>query len=122
MACLHTPHLRIHPGRPCRGKYFPGPTDRTRLAALFLATHSSSKLHGQIPSHLPEGCRAATPELERKGFLANLSDDRYRLDSAMRHLAGMLRSPADLEEAKHPVQRPAPPTLSRAARSLGLSP
>lgn len=64
-----------------------------RLAGLFLAAHSTSKLLGQIPPDFPEACRAALPGLVRKGFLAELSEDRYRLDPAVRHLSGLLRSP-----------------------------
>lgn len=73
----------------------------TRLAALFLAAHSSSKLYGKLPDGLPEACRAALPELLDKNFLADLSRDLYRLDPGVRHLAGMLRNPA----------APAPPQL-----------
>ncbi|MEV7403609.1 hypothetical protein AB0N93_24865 [Streptomyces sp. NPDC091267] len=70
----------------------------TRLAALFLAAHSSSELVGRIPAHLPEACRAALPELVAKGFLAELSGDAYRLDPAMRHLAGMFRTAEEIAE------------------------
>lgn len=69
-----------------------------RLASLFLAAHSTSKLLGKIPPGLPEGCRAALPELLRKGFLAELSEDRCRLDPAVRHLSGM-RHPTEEERA-----------------------
>ncbi|MET8676112.1 hypothetical protein ABZW18_00520 [Streptomyces sp. NPDC004647] len=74
-----------------------------RLAGLFLAAHSTSKLLGQIPPDLPEACRAALPDLVRKGFLAELSEDRYRLDPAMRHFSGM-RRPAPDEQATEPPQ------------------
>lgn len=70
-------------------------TPATRLAALFLAAHSSPKCHGELPSYLPEACHAALPELLSKGFLADLSGTRYQLDPAVRHLAGMLHNPAD---------------------------
>lgn len=70
----------------------------TRLAALFLAAHSTSELHGQIPVQLPEACRAAVPELAVKGFLADLSGDAYRLDPVVRHLAGLFRTPAEIAE------------------------
>ena len=62
-----------------------------RLAGLFLAAHSTSKLLGQIPSDLPDACRAALPDLLRKEFLTELSEDRCRLDPAVRHLSGMRR-------------------------------
>ncbi|CAL9480657.1 hypothetical protein SUDANB176_03041 [Streptomyces sp. enrichment culture] len=74
-----------------------------RLAGLFLAAHSTSKLHGQIPPNLPEACRAALPDLRRKGFLAELSDDRFRLDPAVRHLSGM-RRPTPEEQAAEPPE------------------
>ncbi|MGW3933996.1 hypothetical protein ACWECC_39035 [Streptomyces microflavus] len=73
-----------------------------RLAGLFLAAHSTSKLHGQIPPDLPEACRAALPDLLRKGFLAELSEDRCRLDPAVRHLSG-LRRPTEEEQAAEPA-------------------
>ncbi|MEU8700205.1 hypothetical protein AB0C61_21570 [Streptomyces sp. NPDC048680] len=78
----------------------------TRLAALFLAAHSNSELHGRIPAQLPEACRAAVPELAVKGFLADLSGDTYRLDPAVRHLAGRFRTPAEIaEEARAEASR-----------------
>ncbi|WP_331749433.1 hypothetical protein OG520_43815 (plasmid) [Streptomyces sp. NBC_00984] len=69
-----------------------------RLAGLFLAAHSTSKLLGQIPPDLPDACRAALPDLLRKGFLTELSEDRCRLDPAVRHLSGM-RQPSEEERA-----------------------
>ncbi|MFE9399921.1 hypothetical protein [Streptomyces flavidovirens] len=69
-----------------------------RLAGLFLAAHSTSKLLGQIPPDLPEACRAALPELLRKGFLTELSENGCRLDPAVRHLSGM-RPPTEEEKA-----------------------
>jgi hypothetical protein len=84
-----------------------------RLAGLFLAAHSTSKLLGQIPPDFPEGCRAALPDLLQKGFLAELSEDRYRLDPAVRHLSG-LRRPAEGEqtaEAEGRVERRARPAV-----------
>ncbi|MFJ6464150.1 hypothetical protein ACIQM0_24495 [Streptomyces sp. NPDC091387] len=78
----------------------------TRLAALFLAAHSNSGLNGRIPAQLPEACRAAVPELAVKGFLADLAGDTYRLDPAMRHLAGRFRTPAEIaEEARVEASR-----------------
>ncbi|WP_356948510.1 hypothetical protein [Streptomyces sp. P9-2B-2] len=71
----------------------------TRLAALFLAAHSSSKLHGNLPDDLPEACRAALPELLNKKFITEHSGGFYRLAPEMRHFAGMLRDPAEPEEA-----------------------
>lgn len=78
-----------------------------RLAALFLAAHSTSELHGRIPGHLPEACRVAVPELAAKGFLAELSGDAYRLDPVVRHLAGRFRTPEEIaEEARVEASRP----------------
>ncbi|MFD3838329.1 hypothetical protein ACFWWC_19040 [Streptomyces sp. NPDC058642] len=74
-----------------------------RLAGLFLAAHSTSELHGQIPPDLPEACRAALPDLLRKGFLAELSEGRCRLDPAVRHLSG-LRRPTEEERAAEPAK------------------
>ncbi|MGW7360426.1 hypothetical protein ACWGI0_28290 [Streptomyces sp. NPDC054802] len=73
-----------------------------RLAGLFLAAHSTSKLHGRIPPDLPEACRAALPDLLRKGFLADLSEERCRLDPAVRHLAGMRRPTPEEQTAEPP--------------------
>ncbi len=87
-----------------------------RLAALFLAAHSSSKLHGDLPEDLPEACRAALPDLLNKGFLADLSRDRYRLAPEVRHLAGMLPHPAD------PNKAPAPRPKQRTAELAQISP
>ncbi|MFE6904104.1 hypothetical protein ACFVFJ_46165 [Streptomyces sp. NPDC057717] len=67
----------------------------TRLAALFLAAHASSSLHGTLPADLPGACGAALPDLISKNFLADLSDDCYRLDAAVRHVAGLLPHPSD---------------------------
>lgn len=66
-----------------------------RLASLFLAAHSTSKLLGQIPPDLPAGCRAALPELLQKGFLTELSEDRYLLDPSVQHLSGRRRPSAE---------------------------
>ncbi|MFJ7200945.1 MULTISPECIES: hypothetical protein [unclassified Streptomyces] len=74
----------------------------TRLAALFLAAHSSCKLHGKLPDDFPEACRAALPDLLDKNFLADVAGDRYRLDAGVRHLAGMLHNPADPAEPALP--------------------
>lgn len=73
-----------------------------RLAGLFLAAHSTPDLLGQIPSDLPEACRAALPSLLDKGFLTELSGDRYRLAPQVRHLSGM-RPPTDEERAAEPT-------------------
>ncbi|MER6405944.1 hypothetical protein ABT269_20900 [Streptomyces viridosporus] len=76
-----------------------------RLASLFTAAHSTSRLLGQIPPHLPEACRAALPDLLHKGFLAELSADQCRLDAQVRHLSGM-RLPTDEEKtAARPKSR-----------------
>ncbi|MFC4034688.1 hypothetical protein ACFO3J_24925 [Streptomyces polygonati] len=71
-----------------------------RLAGLFLAAHSTSKLLGQIPSDFPDACRAALPDLLPKGFLTELSEDYYRLDPAVRHLSGLRRPTEDGRTAK----------------------
>lgn len=60
-----------------------------RLAALFLAAHSSNDRYGAVPQELPEHCRAALPELLDRGFLAELADGRYLLDEDARRLSGM---------------------------------
>ncbi|WP_405824344.1 hypothetical protein OG705_29500 [Streptomyces sp. NBC_00838] len=73
-----------------------------RLAGLFLAAHSTSGLLGQVPSSLPDACRAALPTLLDKGFLTELSGDRYRLDPQVRHLSGM-RPPTGEERAAEPA-------------------
>ncbi|MEV7190069.1 hypothetical protein [Kitasatospora sp. NPDC093102] len=72
-----------------------------RLAGLFLAAHSTSKLVGQIPPDLPAACRATLPDLLCKGFLAELCADRFRLDGAVRHLSGM-RPPTEEDKAAEP--------------------
>lgn len=59
-----------------------------RLAALFLAAHSSSDRYGILPADLPEHCRAALPELLAKGFLLELEDSCYLLAETVRHLSG----------------------------------
>ncbi|MFJ5804088.1 hypothetical protein [Streptomyces decoyicus] len=91
----------------------------TRLAALFLAAHSSSKLHGTLPADLPEACRAALPDLLDKHFLAELSSDHYRLDPGVRLLAGMLHNPADPAE---PVESVAPRPPQRVPEWPQVSP
>jgi hypothetical protein len=73
----------------------------TRLAGLFLAAHGTCESAGQLPADLPEACQAALPDLLAKGFLAELSQDRYRLDAAVRHLSGV-RPPTD-EQGTHPA-------------------
>ncbi|MFI5682370.1 hypothetical protein [Streptomyces sp. NPDC051636] len=83
-----------------------------RLAALFLAAHSTSKLLGQIPSNLPEACRAALPDLLRKSFLAELSEDRCRLDPTVRHLSGM----------RHPTEDERTATTNRKSNGAAMSP
>lgn len=60
-----------------------------RLAALFMAAHSSNNLHGVVPPQMPGHCRAALPELLDRGFLTELADDRYLLDEDARRLSGM---------------------------------
>ncbi len=92
-----------------------GPT--TRLAALFLAAHASSKLRGTLPADLPDACRTALPDLLSRNFLADLSGDHYRLDAGVRHLAGLLPNPADPEKTaarKPPRQALEQPRISPA--------
>lgn len=60
-----------------------------RLAALFLAAHSSNDCHGVLPDEMPEHCRQALPELMSNGFIVDLADDRYVLDASVQHLSGM---------------------------------
>ncbi|MFJ4672716.1 hypothetical protein [Kitasatospora purpeofusca] len=72
-----------------------------RLTGLFLAAHSTARRLGRIPTDLPPACRAVVPDLLRKGFLAALSEDRHRLDPAVRHLAGM-HPPTEEEKAALP--------------------
>ncbi|MEU4969107.1 hypothetical protein [Streptomyces smyrnaeus] len=83
-----------------------------RLAGLFVAAHSTSRLLGQIPPNLPEACRAALPDLVRKGFLAELAGDECRLDPRVRHLSGM-RPPTDKEKAAQLPTTEAPSTATR---------
>lgn len=81
-----------------------------RLAALFLAAHSSAELVGDIPAWLPGACRDALPDLLGKGFLAEVSGNAYRLGPAVCHLAGLFRTPEELaalaeqEEARRAVR------------------
>ncbi|WP_206308364.1 hypothetical protein [Streptomyces sp. A1277] len=67
-----------------------------RLAALFLAAHSSAELVGHAPAELPVACYGAVPTLLEKGFLAEVSGQTYRLGAAVGHLAGMFRTPEEL--------------------------
>ncbi|MFZ3573823.1 hypothetical protein ACOKM5_43505 [Streptomyces sp. BH097] len=60
-----------------------------RLAALFLAAHSSPTLAGDLPAALPSDCRDALPELIAKGFITEVNEPHYQLDDTMRHLSGM---------------------------------
>uniref|UniRef100_A0AAU2AEW7 Uncharacterized protein n=1 Tax=Streptomyces sp. NBC_00093 TaxID=2975649 RepID=A0AAU2AEW7_9ACTN len=80
-----------------------------RLAALFLAAHSTPTLLGRIPPHLPEACRAVLPDLLSKGFLAELAEESCRLDPAVRHLSGMRPATAQ-EQAVRPTNGDAQPT------------
>jgi hypothetical protein len=88
----------------------------TRLAALFLAAHPSSKLNGTLPADLPDACRTALPDLLSKNFLADISGDHYRLDAGLRHLAGLLPNAAD------PVKPAAPRPPRRAPEQPKISP
>ncbi|MEU6658797.1 hypothetical protein [Streptomyces sp. NPDC046821] len=73
-----------------------------RLAGLFLAAHGASEVVGPIPPSLPASCRAALPDLLRKGFLAELTADGYRLDVAVGHLSG--NRPVEEEPAAQPAK------------------
>jgi len=84
-----------------------------RLAGLFLAAHSTARLLGVLPAHLPVACRSVLPVLLEKGFISELSEDRYRLGLPVRHLAGM-RRPTDEEKRAHP------PVRAQSARGRGF--
>lgn len=79
-----------------------------RLAALFLAAHSTPGLLGRIPPGLPEACRAALPSLLDKGFLTELSGDRYRLAPQVRHLSGTCPQASEEKTAKPKTARAKP--------------
>ncbi|MFJ8294708.1 hypothetical protein ACIQ9R_02425 [Streptomyces sp. NPDC094447] len=65
-----------------------------RLAALYLAAHGTAGRLAPLPADLPAACLPTLPALLEKGFLAELSDDSYRLDPRVGHLAGV-RVPAE---------------------------
>ncbi len=71
-----------------------------RLAGLFLAAHSTSKLLGQIPPDFPAACRACLPELVQKGFLTEFSEERYLLAPAVQHLSGQRRPTTEERSVK----------------------
>ncbi|WP_052390984.1 hypothetical protein [Streptomyces sp. NRRL B-24484] len=60
-----------------------------RLAALLLAAHSTAERLGQVPASFPGACRAAMADLESKGFIVDVTGDRFRLATQVGHLAGM---------------------------------
>lgn len=62
---------------------------QARLAALFLAAHSSNDRRGVVPDEMPMHCRQALPELVSNGFVVDLADDHYLLDESVSHLSGM---------------------------------
>ncbi|MFD0023332.1 hypothetical protein [Streptomyces sp. NPDC058382] len=94
-----------------------------RLAALFLAAHSSSELVGRIPPQLPGVCRTALPELLGKGFLAELSGEDYRLGPAVCHLAGRFRTPEELADlARQEEERRAAREAAAAAEPEEITP
>ncbi|MER6120291.1 hypothetical protein [Streptomyces sp. NPDC001743] len=83
-----------------------------RLAALFLAAYCTDELVGEAPDELPVACYPAVPVLLEKGFLAEVSGRTYRLGPAVRHLAGMFRTPEEVaaraaEEAERRAAREA---------------
>ncbi|QNE79519.1 hypothetical protein F0344_31830 [Streptomyces finlayi] len=82
----------------------------TRLAALFLAANGSADDFTGLPAELPGPCVAALPELLRKGFLAELESDRYRLHEAVSHLCGKRPEACAAADGD-------PGTESRAARA-----
>ncbi|MCB5165027.1 hypothetical protein LG634_09325 [Streptomyces bambusae] len=82
-----------------------------RLAALYLAAHSSPRLDGTVPTDLPEAGRAALPELLERMFLAELDGDRYLLDEKVQHLSGLLPGPDDVTEPEKSA-RPVPPEVT----------
>ncbi|MEU0148734.1 hypothetical protein ABZ119_22610 [Streptomyces sp. NPDC006288] len=75
-----------------------------RLAALYLAAHWPVDEYATLPRNMPEGCRAAVPELLAKGFVLELESDRYLLGESVRHLSGMrplpVIAPRPLEEVR----------------------
>ncbi|MEU1369053.1 hypothetical protein ABZ454_23350 [Streptomyces sp. NPDC005803] len=86
-----------------------------RLAALFLAAYSTEELVGEAPDELPVACYPAVPVLLEKGFLAEVSGRTYRLGPAVRHLAGMFRTPE--EEAALAAEE----AVRRAAREAAAA-
>ncbi|MFD9424085.1 hypothetical protein [Streptomyces sp. NPDC060054] len=79
----------------------------TRLAALYLAAHSTSDRCGALPAGLPAHCHAALPELLAKGFVSELDGDSYLLSPVVRHLSGQYPRPGD-EEREEREQQPKP--------------
>ncbi|MFG2827368.1 hypothetical protein ACGFWI_07870 [Streptomyces sp. NPDC048434] len=75
--------------RTLAAKPLAGSSPAARLAALFLAAHSSNDRAGVLPDEMPGHCRQALPELLSKGFVVDLADGRYLLDESVRHLSGM---------------------------------
>ncbi|MCX5141692.1 MULTISPECIES: hypothetical protein [unclassified Streptomyces] len=78
-----------------------------RLAALFLAAYCTEELVGEAPAELPVACYGAVPVLLDKGFLTEISGRTYRLGPAVRHLAGMFRTPEEVaaQEAEEAERR-----------------
>ncbi|WP_240958451.1 hypothetical protein [Streptomyces chilikensis] len=72
-----------------------------RLAALFLAAHGACELREEVPPHLPASCRPVLADLLDRGFLADLSGERYRLAPQVRHLSG-LRPHEEEQQRKDP--------------------
>ncbi|MCP2313977.1 hypothetical protein [Kitasatospora paracochleata] len=85
-----------------------------RLAALLHAAHGTAEGLGQVPAGLPGACRAAMADLESKGFIVDVTGDRFRLASQVGHLAGM-RPLTEDERAKLPgaLTEPQKPVSSR---------
>ncbi|WP_258038865.1 hypothetical protein [Streptomyces sp. SM12] len=77
-----------------------------RLAALFLAAHSTTGGQVEIPQHLPGPCREALPELLEKNFV-NEESGRLWLAAEVRHLSGR-RPPTSAENGREPEPEPEP--------------
>lgn len=94
-----------------------------RLAALFLAAHCTDELVGEAPADLPVACYGAVPVLLDKGFLAEVSGRTYRLGPAVRHLAGMFRTPEEVAElAAEEAERRAAREAAAAAELVEITP
>lgn len=92
-----------------------------RLAALFMAAHSTSTRDGAVPGTLPEACRTVLVQLVDKGFLEDVSGDHYRLSAAVRHLSGLRPRPEAREGqtvGEVPPQQPSAQERGDAGRAV----